>query len=71
MIPFQFVSPEQNLDPWIASKLAVMDHSADAISDYMMYNPEAQDEEMEMEEQEMKKIIKERLTRDKNVRFNF
>jgi hypothetical protein len=38
----QFISPEQNLDPWIASKLAVMDDSADAISDYMMYNPEAQ-----------------------------
>jgi len=51
----QFVSPEQNLDPWIASKLAVMDHSADAISDYMMYNPEGQGEEEEMEEQEMKK----------------
>lgn len=51
----QFVSPEQNLDPWIASKLAVMDHSADAISDYMMYNAEAQGEEMEMEEQEMRR----------------
>jgi hypothetical protein len=37
----QFVSPDQNLDPWIASKLAVMDDSADAIADYMMYNPEA------------------------------
>ena len=47
----EFISPEQNLDPWIASKLAVMDHSADAISDYMMYNPEAQGEEMEMEEE--------------------
>jgi hypothetical protein len=45
----QFVSPDQNLDPWIASKLAVMDHSADAISDYMMYNPEAQGGEQEME----------------------
>jgi hypothetical protein len=51
----QFVSPEQNLDPWIASKLAVMDHSANAISDYMMYNPESQGEEMEMEEQEMRR----------------
>ena len=49
----QFVSPEQNLDPWIASKLAVMDESADAIADYMMYNPEAQGEEMEGEEMEM------------------
>jgi len=38
----QFVNPEQNLDPWIASKLAVMDHSADAISDYLMYGPDAQ-----------------------------
>jgi hypothetical protein len=46
----EFVSPEQNLDPWIASKLAVMDDSADAIADYMMYNPEAQGEEQEMME---------------------
>jgi len=45
----QFIQPDDNLDPWIASKLAVMDHSADAIADYMMYGPEA--EEMgEMEE---------------------
>lgn len=48
----QFVSPEQNLDPWIASKLAVMDHSADAISDYMMYNTEDSDEGEEIEEEE-------------------
>jgi hypothetical protein len=38
----QFVSPDQNLDPWIASKLAVIDDSVNSISDYMMYNPEAQ-----------------------------
>ena len=43
----QFVSPEQNLDPWIASKLATMDESADSISDYMMYNPEFQEGMME------------------------
>ena len=48
----QFVSPEQNLDPWIASKLAVMDDSAAAISDYMMYNPEAQGGEDMMEQEE-------------------
>jgi hypothetical protein len=36
----EFVGQQDNLDPWIASKLAVMDHSADAISDYLMYNPE-------------------------------
>jgi len=41
----QFVQPDDNLDPWIASKLAVMDHSADAISDYMMYGPEANEME--------------------------
>jgi hypothetical protein len=46
----QFVSSEQNLDPWIASKLAVIDDSVNSISDYMMYNPEAQEEEMENEE---------------------
>jgi hypothetical protein len=46
----QFVSPEQNLDPWIASKLAVIDDSVNSISDYMMYNPEAQEDEMEEEE---------------------
>ena len=49
----QFVSPEQNLDPWIASKLAIMDDSAAAISDYMMYNPEAQGGEEMMEQEEM------------------
>jgi hypothetical protein len=46
----QFVSPEQNLDPWIASKLAVIDDSTAAIADYMMYNPEAQGESGEEEE---------------------
>lgn len=47
----QFVSPDQNLDPWIASKLAVIDDSVNSISDYMMYNPEAQGEGQEMEEE--------------------
>ena len=47
----KFVRPNDNLDPWIASKLAVMDHSADAIADYMMYGPDAQD----IEKQEMKR----------------
>lgn len=48
----KFVSEDENLDPWIASKLAVMDHSAAAIADYMMYNPEAQESEEEMGEEE-------------------
>jgi hypothetical protein len=52
----QFVSPDQNLDPWIASKLAVIDDSVNSISDYMMYNPEAQgeggEEKMMMEDYE-------------------
>ena len=47
----QFLNPNSEIEPWIASKLAVMDHSADAIYDYMMYNPEAQESEGEdMEE---------------------
>jgi hypothetical protein len=40
----KFIKPDENLDPWIASKLAVMDHSADAISDYLMYGPEASEQ---------------------------
>ena len=43
----KFITSESEPEPWVASKLAVMDHSADAIYDYMMYNPEAQGEEME------------------------
>ena len=47
----QFLNPDSDIEPWVASKLAVMDHSADAIYDYMMYNPEAQESEGEdMEE---------------------
>jgi hypothetical protein len=51
----QFVSPEQNLDPWIASKLAIIDDSTASIADYMMYNPEAQQGMMDegMMEEEM------------------
>jgi len=41
----KFIKPDQNLDPWIASKLSVMDDSADAIANYMMYNPESQDDQ--------------------------
>ncbi len=38
----KFISPDSDLEPWISSKLAVMDHYADAVSDYMTYseNPE-------------------------------
>jgi ribosomal protein S27E len=46
----KYVKPEQNLDPWIASKLAVMDHSANAITDYMMYGPEAYNKMAKMQE---------------------
>jgi len=47
----KFVKPDQNLDPWIAYKLAIMDDSASSISDYMMYNPEAKGEAEEKEMQ--------------------
>jgi hypothetical protein len=53
----QFISPDKNLDPWIASKLAVMDDSADAITNYMMYNPEAQGDGEEMEEEDMEDMM--------------
>lgn len=48
----QFITGEDNLDPWIASKLAVMDHSADAIYDYIAYGDEGDEEEGEEEEME-------------------
>jgi hypothetical protein len=44
----QFIQPESDLEPWVSSKLTLMDNYADAVSDYMMYNPEAQGEQMEM-----------------------
>jgi hypothetical protein len=43
----QFIQPESDLEPWVSSKLTKMDDYADAVSDYMMYNPEAQGEMME------------------------
>ncbi len=39
----QFIKPESDLEPWVSSKLTMMDHYADAVSDYMAYNPEAQE----------------------------
>jgi hypothetical protein len=48
----QFIQPDSDLEPWVSSKLTLMDHYADAVSDYMMYNPEATgaQEEVPMEE---------------------
>jgi hypothetical protein len=43
----QFVKPDSDLEPWVSSKITLMDHYTDAVSDYMMYNPEAQGEMME------------------------
>lgn len=43
----QFIQPDSDLEPWVSSKLSVMDHYADAVSDYMTYNPEAQGEMMD------------------------
>jgi len=51
----EFVKPDSEVEPWIASKLAVMDHSADAIYDYMMYTPQTEEGE-EMEEGEMEEM---------------
>ncbi len=38
----KFIQPESDLEPWVSSKLTLMDHYTDAVSDYMQYNPEAQ-----------------------------
>ena len=63
----QFLNPNSDVEPWVASKLAVMDDSAGAIYDYMMYNPEAQEsEEPEMEEMRNGGIP----NRYKNMGFN-
>ena len=39
----QFIQPDSDLEPWVSSKLTMLDHYTDAVSDYMMYNPEAED----------------------------
>jgi len=55
----EFVGENDNLDPWIASKLAVMDHSADAIYDYLSYGEDAEgmeEEEAPMTEMEMEQM---------------
>lgn len=46
----EFIQPTTDLEPWVSSKLTMLDHYSDAVSDFMMYNPEAQEmaEEMEM-----------------------
>jgi hypothetical protein len=63
----QFLNPNSDIEPWVASKLAVMDDSAGAIYDYMMYNPEALDaEEPDMEEMREGGIP----SRYKNMGFN-
>ena len=48
----KFIQPDSDLEPWISSKLTLMDHYTDAVNDYMQYNPEAQEGE-EYQEDEM------------------
>jgi len=43
----KFIQPESDLEPWVSSKLTLMDHYTDAVSDYMQYNPEAQEDMQE------------------------
>lgn len=42
----KFIQPDSDLEPWVSSKLTLLDHYTDAVSDYMQYNPEAQGEMM-------------------------
>lgn len=44
----KFIQPESDLEPWVNSKLTLMDDYASAVSDYMMHNPEAEEEFEEM-----------------------
>ena len=46
----QFIQPDSDLEPWVSSKLTMLDHYTDAVSDYMMYNPEAQEMMMQQPE---------------------
>jgi hypothetical protein len=36
----KFIQPNSNLEPWVSSKLTMVDDYANSVSDYMMYNPE-------------------------------
>lgn len=45
----KFIQPDSDLEPWVSSKLTLMDHYADAVADYMQYNPEAQESKDEEE----------------------
>jgi hypothetical protein len=62
----KFIQPDSDLEPWVSSKLTLMDHYADAVSDYMQYNPEANGD-MEMMEMSQGGGIPERY---KNMGFS-
>lgn len=49
----QFIQPDSDLEPWVNSKLTLMDDYSSSVSDYMNYNPEAQEEGKEEEEAPM------------------
>jgi hypothetical protein len=49
----KFIQPNSNLEPWVSSKLTMVDDYANSVSDYMMYNPETKEMmELPMEEME-------------------
>lgn len=39
------IDAKSNLDPWMASKVAVMEHSVEAIEDYIKHNGKGESEE--------------------------
>lgn len=61
----QFINPDSDLEPWISSKLAVMDHYADAVSDYMTYGQQ-EDEDEEDEEEEDVELSEDEMEEMKN-----
>lgn len=44
----KFIQPDSDLEPWVNSKLTLMDDYASAVSDYMMFNSENQEQMPEM-----------------------
>lgn len=62
----EFIGEDTDLEPWVSSKLAVMDHYADAVSDYMMYGAEGDQEEEGEEEEEDEDLSEDEMEEMKN-----
>lgn len=41
----EHIDAKSNLDPWMASKIAVMEHSVEAVEDYIKHNGKSEGKE--------------------------